>query len=252
LSLAVSASLVVAHTALAEPPPEEPQVTPYANRGMMYGPAQGGFGLTVKGNTAPIHGSLGDASLNMAVGITPWLTLEGSLGTLSFERVVRYHDPRLGLWIGLVDTVPVEVDLTASTTFGTGLEHPLRAFEPGAVGVFRLGGAVRLDAAAYVPITSTEDSHVVGLHAPVQLAVQLTHDVHLAVSTGIDVGDFASGLVTVPLGVTVGYTMPLGSGGYVMLSPSLAWPRFLEFRSTGVTGPGPLTIGFSVGIVTPP
>jgi hypothetical protein len=253
LSLAVPASLVSARAALAEPPAREPEsVTPYANRGMMYGPAQGGFGLTVKGNTAPINGNMGSASLNLAVGITPWLTLEGSLGTLSFDRVVRYHDPRLGLWIGLVDTDVVEVDLTASTAFGTGTERAVHAFEPGVVSVFRLGGDVRIDAAAYVPLMSADEGNVVGLHAPVQLALQLTHDVHLALSTGIDVADFTAGVVTVPLGVTVGYTIPLGSGGYVMLSPSLAWPRFLEFRSSGVTGPGPLTIGFSVGIVTPP
>jgi hypothetical protein len=240
-----------AHAAPMPMPAEPPPITPYVSRGMLFGPAQGGLGFSFQMNTSPIEHSRADASVSLAVGLSSRVTLDGSLGTISAETVARYHDPRLGVWVGLVDTEPVEVDVTAGATFGTGLEPPLRAFEPGAAAVFRIGGDARIDASAYLPL-SMDGTHVVGLRVPAQLALQLTHDLHFAASTGVTMGDLSSGVVTVPLGVMVGYTVPLGSGGFLMLSPSLTWQRFVEVRGEGIGGPGPLSIGVSLGIVTPP
>jgi hypothetical protein len=140
---------------------------PYVNRGMLYGPAQAGLSFTFRGNTAPVDGISGDASLNAAVGLTSRLTLDGSLGTLSLEKTVRYRDPKLGLWFGLVDTTPVELDLTAGVTFGVPRdESVLHVFEPGAVAIFRLGSDARIDAAVYLPVRFEEGGKVAGIRAP--------------------------------------------------------------------------------------
>jgi hypothetical protein len=52
--------------------------------------------------------------------------------------------------------------------------------------------------------------------------------------------------VIVPLGVSLGATLPIGGGGYAVLSPSVSWPSFSQEL------PGPTVLAVSLSIVTPP
>jgi hypothetical protein len=236
-------------------PPVQP-ITPYVDRGLLYGPAQGGITVGLSANTAPIDGSYADTSLDVALGLTPHLTLDGSLGTLSISPGGRYRGPRAGVWIGLVDTPPLELDAAAHIAFGVGDESVFHELEPGGVAVFRIADAVRIDVGAYLPMSPDWKSRrgtsglgtpfVTGLRAPISVAVQITPYLHAAVSSGVTLPNLAEGRVIVPFGVSLGATLPLGGGGYAVVSPSVSWPTFSQ------GAPGPTVVGALLSIVTPP
>ena len=220
-------------------------VTPYVERGNLYDPAQAGISLGLGANTAPIAGSRADTNLDLAIGATHYLTFDGSLGTISLSPDPHYHGPQVGLWLGVVDTKPLELDATAHVTFGVGGEGTFHQIEPGAVAVFRLAGEVRVDAGAYLPV-ALDGTGGPGLRVPASVAVQLSPYIHAAVSSGVTLPSLREGPVIVPLGVSLGATLPIGGGGYAVLSPSVSWPSF------GQELPGPTVLGASLSIVTPP
>lgn len=228
-----------------------PPITPYVDRGMLYGPLQAGISFALEANTAPIEGSYADTSIDVALGLTRYLTVDGSLGTISLSPDGRYRGPRAGLWLGLLDTPPLELDVTAHLAFGVGDESALHQIDPGAVAVFRIADEVRVDAGAYLPV-SLDGASGPGLRAPAALAVQLNPYIHASVSSGLTIPSLREGQVIVPLGLSLGATLPLGAGGYAVLSPSLTWPSFAAPREPGASGPGPTVVGASLSIVTPP
>jgi hypothetical protein len=217
---------------------------------MMYGPGQAGLTLGVSGTIGPIPGSRADLSLGVGVGITDRVTFDASLGTLSLAPSVRYAHPEVGVWFGLVDRPALEVDATTHLTFGFGDERTPHEVEPGAVVILRMGDRARIDAGAYVPV-SMEREAAAGLRAPLALAVQIHPYLHVALSSGVTIPRLADGRVTVPLGLTLGCTLPLPGGGYIVVAPSLSWPRLVRPAGDGISGPGPMVIGASVSIITP-
>jgi hypothetical protein len=234
-------------------PRQEPPVTPYVNRGILYGPAQGGITLGLGADTAPLDGSIADASLDVALGLTRYLTVDASLGTLSLSPrsprslEARYHSPEAGLWLGLVDTPPLEIDAAAHVTFGVGDESILHQIEPGGVAVLRIADEVRIDAGVYLPASPDGKAPFgIGLRVPVSVAAQVNPYLHAAVSSGVTVPSLREGRLIVPFGVSLGVTLPLGAGGYAVISPSLSWPSFSQ------GAPGPTVLGASLSIVTPP
>jgi hypothetical protein len=243
-----------AQTAAPAPPaliaPHVPLLTPYADRGMLYGPGQAGLSLGVLGSNRPMQGSRASMSLGIGVGLTDRITLDGSLGTLSFAPGLRYSHPQVGIWFGLVDRPALEIDATAHVVFGLGNEKVLHAVEPGALAILRLGDRVRIDTGAYVPV-SMEDGGPTGLRVPINLAIQLGRYLHVAVSSGVTLTRVADGRPTIPLGVTIGGSIPLPGGGYVVLAPSLSWPSLVHPRYEGGPGVGPMVAGATISVVTP-
>jgi hypothetical protein len=218
---------------------------------MMYGPGQAGLTLGVSGNTRPIQGSRADLTLGVGVGIADRVTFDASLGTLSLAPTVRYAHPQLGVWFGIVDRPAVEVDVTTHLTFGFGDERALHEVEPGALAILRLSDRVRIDAGAYVPV-STERSSDAGLRAPVAVAVQIDPYLHVALSSGVTIPRLVEGRVTVPLGLSIGCSVPLPGGGYLVVAPGLSWPHLVRPPGDRGAGLGPTVIGATVSIITPP
>jgi hypothetical protein len=246
LAACLAASALLAREAHAEAsvPIVVPLITPYVNRGILYGPLQGGLSFGLGANTAPVAGSYADGSLDVALGITSYITLDGSLGTISLSGG-RSGGPRAGLWLGLVDTPPLEVDAAAHVTFGVGDESAFHQFEPGGVAVFRFADEVRVDVGAYFPVSPDEKGGP-GLRLPVSVAVQLNPYLHATLSSGVTLPRLGEAEVIVPFGIAVGATLPLGAGGYAVVSPSVSWPSFAQAM------PGPTVLGASLSIVTPP
>lgn len=218
---------------------DTPQLTPYVDRGRMLGAGQGFLTMSASA------GSTLDASMGGGIGITDRVSLEGSFGTLALSPRARYHSPQAGLWLGIVDTPPFELDATTHVTFGLVGEEFIKTFEPGAQAVFRMGHALRFDLGAYLPMTPNGR---VGLRIPAALAAQLNNWIHASVSTGISFEDMhdAHRTASIPLGITLGCSVPLARGGYLVVAPSLAWSG-IPARS----GPLPTTLGASVTFVSP-
>lgn len=232
---------------------EGDEVTPYVERRLLLASGQAFTSFDLRGSTAPIDGSSMDLSIGAGVGLTRGLSIDGSLGTVSVAPGTRYRSPKVGLWYGLVDTEPLEIDATTHVTFGVAGQPAVVAVEPGAAAVVRLGGALRVDAAAYLPLATAENVRV-GLRLPVGFAVQLGPYLHASVSSGIEVNDVLDPLAPkqVPLGFSVGATAPLGNGGFASVSPSLSWPSVTEIGGPPHAGARPMVIGANLKIVTPP
>src|SRR5262249_59368052 len=84
-----------ARTAAAqtEEPRVLPPVTPYVDRGWLYGPWQGGIFWNVTARSAPIGGSVAETSLGVGLGLTDRLSVDASLGTIAVAPAVRYSGP---------------------------------------------------------------------------------------------------------------------------------------------------------------
>ena len=239
----------------AEEEVEAPSVAPYVDRGLLYGPGQAAFTLRLRTSPDTWDGAAADVTLGLAAGITPRLSFDTSLGTIAIGPRVFYNRPDVGLWYGLVDTPPFELDATTHLAIDVGGANVFSQVEPGAVAILRAEDDVRLDVGAYFPVP-LDGVRGVGFRMPISLAAQIHPDVHVAVDSGLDyasLGDQA-GRTSVPLGFSIGCTVPLGGGGYAVLTPSVSWPRFLSVQTGDLapTGPGPLVMAVSLGVVTPP
>jgi hypothetical protein len=226
-------------------PAEDTPVTPYVQRGLLYGPGQAGLSVEGRAELAAGHEGAVAASLGVAFGLSSRLSFEGSLGSFSLLPEVRYRRPAAALWLGLVDTPSLEVDALARVTFAPGEGKVIHDIEAGAVAVFRPGAALRIDAGFSLPTTLGTEG-VVGLRAPIQFAVQINPYLHVTLGSGVTVAALARTQAVFPLGLTVGCTVPLEGGGYAMVAPSLTFPSF-----AGGSGVGPLVLGVALTLVTP-
>jgi hypothetical protein len=222
---------------------------------MLYGAGQAGFSLRLRAATDTVDGMAADATLGAAVGLTDHLTFETSLGTMALSPRIRYRSPDVGLWYGLVDTPPFELDATTHLAFAVGGRNVLSQVEPGFVAILRAEGAVRVDVGAYVPVP-LDGVRAVGFRMPMTVAAQVTPELHFTVGSGLTFENVGVGAdrTSVPLELSLGWTVPLGEGGYMMLTPSVSWPRFLSVQTgdQAPTGPGPMILALSIGVVTPP
>ena len=148
MSLSVGLSIGVATALLARPASAEVKLSPYADGGMMLDPGQSFFVFTVTGD-----GRMLDATPSAGVGLTKWLALDGSLGTLSTDPRARYHGGQAGLWFALVDTPPFELDFTAHATVFAEPGRLGPQVEPGVYAIVRAAHRFRLDVSAFAPIT---------------------------------------------------------------------------------------------------
>ena len=261
LGVCLGALALSAHEARAEPaaPADEeaqaPSVAPYVDRGLLYLPGQAGFTLRLRTSPDTWDGAAADVTLGLAAGITPRLTLDTSLGTLAIGPRVFYNRPNVGLWYGLVDTPPFELDATTHLGIDVGGANVFSQVEPGMVAILRAEDDVRLDVGAYFPVP-LDGVRSVGFRMPIRLAAQLDEHVHVAVDSGLDYQSLGAQAdrTSIPLGFSVGCTFPLGEGGYAVLTPSVSWPRFLSVQTGDLapTGPGPMVVAVSLGVVTPP
>jgi hypothetical protein len=218
------------------------------NRGWLYGPGQGGIFWNITARSVPIGGNVVETSLGVGLGITDRLSIDGSLGTIGVAPGVRYSGPQLGAWVGIVDTPPLEIDVTTHVTLGLAGEHALAKYEPGAVAVLR-PGPLRIDVSGYLPVTMDGG---VGLRAPVMLAVQLGAYLHAAATSGVTLSKIGDGSAALPLTLALGCSVPLRARGYVAVVPSLAWPTLAGRQGSDPGGPGVIEVGATVAIITPP
>jgi len=249
-----AAPTLVPPSLIAETP--EPAVAPYVDRGMLYGAGQGGFSIRLRAATDTYDGMAADAALNLAFGLTSHLTFETSLGTMALAPRIRYRSPNVGLWYGLVDTPSFELDMTTHLGINVDGRSAFSQVEPGFVAILRAEDAVRVDVGAYVPVPLDGGARGVGFRMPLTIAAQITPDVHFAVGSGLTFESLGVGAdrTSVPLELSLGCTMPLGEGGYMMLTPSVSWPHFLSVQTgdQAPSGPGPMIVALTLGVVTPP
>ena len=99
---------------------QAPSVAPYVDRGLLYGPGQAGFSLRLRTSPDTWNGAAADVTFGLAAGITPRLTFDASLGTISIGPRVLYNRPDVGLWYGLIDTPPFELDATTHLAIDVG------------------------------------------------------------------------------------------------------------------------------------
>jgi hypothetical protein len=228
-------------------PAQEPPITPYVRRGMLYGAGQAGLSVEGRAEHVAGHPSAVVASLGIAFGLTSRLSLEGSLGSLTLAPQLRYRRPAAALWVGLVDTPLLEVDAALRLTFGPGEGRFLQELEQSVVAVIRPGDALRIDAGVSLPTALAADG-AIGLRAPVQVAVQINPYLHAAIASGLTVSALGRTPAAVPLGLTLGCTVPLEGGGYAMVAPSLTWPHFASGEAAGL---GTFVLGVAIALVTP-
>lgn len=234
-----------------EAPP--PPVTPYVERGMLYGKAQGGAAFIGSADTAP-EGSL-DASVVVAAGVTDRVTLEGALGTVTLAPSAKYKSPGVGVWVGVIDHRRFELDAVTRVTFGVGEGRIVSRVEPGAAAIVRLGPPARLDIGAYLPIEPGGEAHrtTVGARAPLSLGFQLGPYFHTSISSGITLEDLAHAKrsLVVPLSFALGVSAPLRGGGAVGLTPSVSWPRLVDTSGAHHDTRGAPVLGATLSISTP-
>lgn len=232
--------------------PLDPVPTPFVARGLLMGKGQAYAAFAVSGSTVPISDSTLDTSVSVGVGLTDRISLDGSLGTLTLAPRVLFRSPNVGLWVGIVDTPRFELDATARVTFGIGQSQAISGVEPGAVGIFRFGKALRVDTAVYVPV-SPGDTTTVGTRFPVSVGVQLGRYFHVALSSGVTIEDLrkASSSFVLPLGLSIGVSAAFPGGGGMGLTPSVSWPRLIDTGRTDRCAPIATVIGATLSVATP-
>lgn len=244
--------MVVLSSWIASAAPLDATPTPYVDRGLLMGRGQAYAVFGVTARSAPISNSTLETSLGLGVGVTNRVSVDGSLGTLSLAPKTQYKSPNVGVWVGVVDTPPFELDATARLNFGVGEGKVVSSVEPGAAAIFRFGHAVRLDTGAYVPI-SPGSTTTVGARIPAAVGVNLGPYFHIALSSGVTIEDMrkAPSSLVVPLGVSIGVSAAFPGGGGMGLTPSVSWPRLVDTGRADRNAPIVTVVGATLSVATP-
>jgi hypothetical protein len=236
-------AVVVAGASVSRPA-HAAEITPYVDRGLMLGGGQLYMVLSLGANVLGPASSLVDATVTVGLGITPRINLDSTLGTISFGGI-GVHSPQVGVWAGLVDTTPFELDATTHATFVTGDPRQPAILEPGLQSILRIAHVARVDLGVYVPITVCGPAPT-GLRVPLAGGFQLgSPRWNLTLSSGVSMTDARDlSTLSVPLGISVAYSQKLDGGGAFAISPSLTWPAMIG-------APAAKVIGLTVALVSP-
>lgn len=235
--------------------PPAPSFTLYVDRG--YGlPAPQAFGfLSVGASRArdSVNTTL-DLTLGGAVGLTERLAAEISIGTVDLNPRFRYHSPQLGLFYTAVDTPPFELNFIGRLTFDAETDHILEKGEPGFYAIARVPHYLRFDVGGYVPMSPGDQGVTFGLRVPLAVSFQLAEHYHAILHSGVNVDDLRAlnPTVTIPAGITIGYSEKLPSGWSAGIAPSLRFPEAMRIGPEAPMHSFPISGSVLVYLVTPP
>jgi hypothetical protein len=166
------------------------------------------------------------------VGVVEPLS-SGALGSLDVAPQVRYRTPQRSALDALADAPLFALDVTAHLAFGPVRSALTAKVEPGVTVLLRTRRVTRDDRGERV-LTPTDDRLNLGLRLPLSLALQLGGGVSVAVNAGVVVDDVRrpARSASVPVGVSASWSVPVGRGGTIGLTPSITWPTALLPQAT--------------------
>jgi hypothetical protein len=240
----------IALEARAAPPPKQapPQVRryhPYVERGNSV-PAP--YALAALGLGTNMHAGLptqAELSLSFAVGLTPSLWLDGSLGTLRVAPSLVFHSAQIGPNVLIVDTPQFELDGMVHLTGPSDDGRLVEQIEPALYAVAHFG-PTRLDATLAFDV-NPGPKVTYGARLPAAVSFQITDHVYGSVSSGVTTSNLGNpGETTaIPAGISLGWSDYLSGSGpqAVAISPSITFPELVKPFSDEPFRPGTVICG---------
>jgi hypothetical protein len=133
---------------------------------------------------------------------------------------------------------------------------------PGVVARYHLGKSLRLDGAAYLPITRASENvgamnftttsvgaSGTGLVIPLSVLYDITEPIHVGVATGFQIGDFSDVGASdgIPLGVFAGYAVAGKDGPILDIDPFFTFSQLFTPGGASGTDSGSWVVGLQVG-----
>jgi len=228
------------------PPPR--RYRPYVDRGNAI-PAPYALGTLGLGtNVLAASPSQAELSLGFAVGLTPRVWVDGSLGTLRWAPALVFHTAQIGPNVLLLDTPAFELDAMAHISGPADDGRPIEQIEPGLYTVARIEHALRVDTVIGFDV-NPGPATTLGLRVPTALSFQLGPHVYASVNTGVTVGSFADMRRTtaIPAGLSFGWSDYLTPAGpqAIAIAPSISFPQLVRPWASEPFQPGVLTVGIT-------
>lgn len=267
ISMPAAALLVAAPLPAAEPAPEpepaspaEPaeldpkaapparRYRPFVDRGNAI-PAPYAMGtLTLGSNVhmgAPTQAEVG---LGFAVGLTPRVWLDGSLGTLRWAPALVFHSATIGPNVLVVDTPAFELDAMVHLSGPSDDGRPVEQIEPAFYTVAHVDHALRVDTEVAFDVNPGPTT-TYGFKVPTALSFQLTEHVYASINTGVTLGSFADAResAAIPAGISLGWSDYLTPTGpqVIAISPAILWPQLLRPWAGEPFRPGVFAVGIT-------
>jgi hypothetical protein len=235
------------------PPKPPPPFTLFVDRTYSL-PAPLSYGVLSFNATRPReeHGTTFDTSIGGGLGLTKRFGVEATIGTLALAPKFRFQSPQLGVFYTALDAPNLEITALGRVTFDVETSRIVDRVEPGVLAITRVPHTVRVDVAAWVPVTPGEHTSI-GLKVPVNVGFQLAEHWHAIAQSGVtinDMTDIHAGIL-VPVGATVGYSDKLANGAGVGIAANLTFPEALYLGGEPPAGPQPITAGLTMFVVPP-
>jgi len=134
---------------------------------------------------------------NLTAGVTAPFSIspEGDVG-----------NPRIyGRYRFLRGATPVELGVDLGATFPV-VDGTDFGVDLGLLAKYQINDAAQLRFGVYLDVVFADET-VTGLRIPIDLAISFTRNIFFELNTGINLPDFEGDLLTVPLGIKVGYTL---------------------------------------------
>ncbi len=138
-------------------------------------------------------------------------------------------------------------------TFDTEGDRLVSQVEPGLFAITRVPHVLRMDMGAYVPI-KTGDNPVVGMRMPLALSFQLAEHYHCILHSGLNIDDVhaTQPTMTIPAGITIGYSEKLPDGTSAGIAPSLRFPEAIRIGPESPAHGTAIAGSVMMYVVTPP
>jgi hypothetical protein len=209
------------------------------------------YALGSLGLATNLHAGLppqGELSLGFAVGLTPHIWVDGSVGTLRWAPSLVFHSVQVGPNAVLVDTPSFELDAMAHVSGPADDGRLVEQIEPALYTVVHIGHALRVDGTLAFDVNPGPTT-TFGVRLPAALSFQITNHVYASVSTGVTVGNLAraSESTAIPAGLAFGwsdYLRPTGPQA-IAISPSISFPEIWRPWAREPFRPGTLTVGLT-------
>lgn len=230
----VGLTLLAPHAARAEEGGEEPYSIVYAQRPLTLDAKKFVFtGALGFGKTEHVDKLGVDLNLSIDYGVMKDLTVGALLVPLGLSPKVEYGNPFIyGRYQFMHGKIELAAELGASIPVVKDTHFGLA---PGVRAAFIINDAAKLDVGLFVDL-SFDDPVVTRLDIPLALAISFTRELFFEVRTGVQMAKFKPELLTIPLGVELGYSIAKGHDEpFIDVFLGFGFPEFLGPETKATT-----------------